>query len=200
MREWERLENCKLTPQALRSVPDRPYPTSCRCPLTPMRSALSRSSVATACSPLAAASASTIDSNPTSVPLCSATRWRVPRGITSTTGGSRPLSADRRGALYPAPAAEHDGRIVAVGQLVLFSTATGHAWLLDRSDLLAVRLARDGESELAHIEDTDSAFAIGWTGRRAAFVYSDRESGRVVILCLGITVWVPKKRHGAHRW
>jgi hypothetical protein len=83
-------------------------------------------------------------------------------------------------------AAEHDGRIVAVGQLVLFSTATGDAWLLDRSDLLAVRLARDGASEPVHIEDTDTAFAIGWTGRYRidgpAFVYSDRQSGRVVTI------------------
>src|ERR1700736_2821690 len=78
-------------------------------------------------------------------------------------------------------AAEHDGRIVAVGQLVLFSTVTGDAWLLDRSDLLAVRLARDGESEPVHIEDTDTAFAIGWMGRHrndgSAFVYSHRGGG-----------------------
>jgi len=40
-------------------------------------------------------------------------------------------------------AADHDGRIVAIGQLVLFSTDTGDAWLLDRSDLLAARLARE---------------------------------------------------------
>ena len=83
-------------------------------------------------------------------------------------------------------AAEHDSRIVAVGQLVLFSTATGDAWLLDRSDLLAARLARDGESEPVHIEDTDTAFAIGWKGHYCidgpAFVYSDRESGRVVTI------------------
>ena len=80
-------------------------------------------------------------------------------------------------------AAEHDGRIVAVGELALFSTATGYAWLLDRSDLLAVRLARDGEAEPVHIEDTDTVFTIGWTGRYRidgpALVYSDRESGRV---------------------
>jgi hypothetical protein len=83
-------------------------------------------------------------------------------------------------------AAEHDGRIVAVGQLVLFSTATGDAWLLDCSDLLAARLTRDGESEPVHIEDTDTAFTIGWTGRYRidgpAFVYSDREGGRVVTI------------------
>jgi hypothetical protein len=83
-------------------------------------------------------------------------------------------------------AAEHDGRIFAVGQLVLFSTATGDAWLLDRSDLLAARLARDGESEPVHIEDTDTAFAISWTGRYRidgpAVVYSDWENGRVVTI------------------
>ena len=39
-------------------------------------------------------------------------------------------------------AAEHDGRIVTIGQLVLFSTETGDAWLLDPPDHLAARLAR----------------------------------------------------------
>ena len=34
-------------------------------------------------------------------------------------------------------AADHDGRIVTIGQLVLFSTETGDAWLLDRTDFLA---------------------------------------------------------------
>ena len=58
-------------------------------------------------------------------------------------------------------AAAHDGRIVTIGQLVLFSTETGDAWLLDPSDQLAARLARDGESEPIHIEETDTTFAIG---------------------------------------
>ena len=38
-------------------------------------------------------------------------------------------------------AAEHDERIVTVGQLVFFSTETGDAWLLDTLDHLAARLA-----------------------------------------------------------
>jgi len=61
-------------------------------------------------------------------------------------------------------AAAHDGRIVTIGQLVLFSTETGDAWLLDPADRLAARLARDGESEPIHIEETDTTFAIGWKG------------------------------------
>jgi hypothetical protein len=83
-------------------------------------------------------------------------------------------------------AADHDGRIVAIGQLVLFSTDTGDAWLLDRSDRLAARLARNGETEPVHIEETDTAFTIGWKGSYRldgrAFVYSDQETGRVVTI------------------
>jgi hypothetical protein len=79
-------------------------------------------------------------------------------------------------------AADHDSRFVTIGQLVLFSTETGDAWLLDPTDRLAARLARDGESEPIHIEETDTTFAIGWKGRYRiegpAFVYSDRDTGR----------------------
>ena len=83
-------------------------------------------------------------------------------------------------------AGNHDGRIVVIGQLVLFSTDTGDAWLLDRSDQLAARLARNGETEPVEIEETDTAFTIGWKGSYRldgpAFVYSDRETGRVVTI------------------
>jgi hypothetical protein len=58
-------------------------------------------------------------------------------------------------------AADHHSRIVTVGELILFSTETGDAWLLDPADGLAARLARDGEKEPIHIEETDTTFAIG---------------------------------------
>jgi hypothetical protein len=61
-------------------------------------------------------------------------------------------------------AAEHDGRVVSFGQLVLFSTDTGDAWLLDLTDQLAAPLARDGHPEPIHLEETDTNFAIGWKG------------------------------------
>jgi len=80
-------------------------------------------------------------------------------------------------------AAQHDGRIVTLGQLLLFSTETGDAWLLDPSDQLATPVARDGEILSVHIEETDTSFAIGWTGAYqidgAAFVYWDMDSGNV---------------------
>jgi hypothetical protein len=79
-------------------------------------------------------------------------------------------------------AAERDGRIVTFGQLALFSTETGDAWLLDTADHLAARLARDGHPEPTQIEDTETTFAIGWKGQYriegAAFVYTDIDTGR----------------------
>ena len=83
-------------------------------------------------------------------------------------------------------AAHSHSRIVTIGQLVLFSTETGDAWLLDPADRLAARLARDGESEPIHIEETDTTFAIGWKGHYRidgrAFVYSDRDTGRLTTI------------------
>jgi len=74
-------------------------------------------------------------------------------------------------------AADHDGRVVTIGQLVLFSTETGDAWLLDPADQIAARLARDGDPEPIHIEEDDTTFAIGWKGRYRiegpAFIYVD---------------------------
>jgi hypothetical protein len=76
-------------------------------------------------------------------------------------------------------AAKHDNRIVTLPQLLLFSTETGDAWLLDPADHLAVPLARDGDPLPVYLEETDKNFAIGWTGTYridgAAFVYADKE-------------------------
>ncbi len=79
-------------------------------------------------------------------------------------------------------AADHDGRVVTIGQLVLFSSETGDAWLIDRDDRLALRLGSQGDPEPFHIEETDTSFAIDWKGHYRiegpAFVYTDRDSGR----------------------
>jgi hypothetical protein len=83
-------------------------------------------------------------------------------------------------------AAVHDGRFVSVGSLVLFSTDTGDAWLLDPSERLATRLAHDGEPEPVVIEETDTNFAVAWTGhyriKGTAFIYRDHASGRVTTI------------------
>lgn len=83
-------------------------------------------------------------------------------------------------------AAEHDGRFVTVASVVLFSTETGDAWLLDPADRLAARVARDGAPEDVYFEETETRFAIGWKGTYRidgpAFIYADRDSGRVVTI------------------
>jgi len=62
-------------------------------------------------------------------------------------------------------AAEHNGRIVSIGPLVLFSTKTGDAWILDPADQLAARLAYNGDPLPVYIEETNTDYAIGWQGR-----------------------------------
>jgi hypothetical protein len=83
-------------------------------------------------------------------------------------------------------AAERDGRLVTVGPLVLFSTETGDAWLLDPSDHLAARLARDGDPEELSFEETDTSFAIGWKGNYQingnAFVFIDCDTARLTTI------------------
>jgi hypothetical protein len=77
-------------------------------------------------------------------------------------------------------AARHHGRIVTLGQLILFATETGDAWLLDKEDGLAAALARDGDPEPVHIEETDANFTIEWKGQyrieAAAFIFVDRKT------------------------
>jgi hypothetical protein len=78
-------------------------------------------------------------------------------------------------------AAQHDSRIVSIGPLLLFSTETGDAWMLDPADQLATPIACQGAALSVHIEDTDRNFAVGWTGNYGIdgelFLYRDKDSG-----------------------
>lgn len=110
-------------------------------------------------------------------------RLKIKRGAGKQWVEGRSLRLAEEVRYIQRRAAQHDGRIVTLGQLLLFSTETGDAWLLDPSDQLATPLARDGEVLSVHIEETDTSFAIGWTGAYqidgAAFVYRDKDSGNV---------------------
>lgn len=59
-------------------------------------------------------------------------------------------------------AQERDGRIISLGELVLFSTQTGDAWVLDGEDELALCLCRDGVRQPFNITDTPAKFCIEW--------------------------------------
>lgn len=110
-------------------------------------------------------------------------RFRIKRG----SGKQRVQGKDFRLAdevrYIQRRAAQCDGRIVTVGPLLLFSTETGDAWMLDPADRLAAPIARDGDALSVHIEDTDTKFAVAWKGiyriDGAAFVFQDNDSGNV---------------------
>jgi hypothetical protein len=53
-------------------------------------------------------------------------------------------------------------RLVTLGALILFSTETGDAWMLDPQDGLALCLARAGDPQPFTITETATRFAIEW--------------------------------------
>src|SRR5713226_3060404 len=57
------------------------------------------------------------------------------------------------------------GKFGKFGELVLFSSESGDAWLLDTEDQTANRLAQDGSPLPVRILETDTRFAIEWQGK-----------------------------------
>ncbi len=56
------------------------------------------------------------------------------------------------------------GRVVALGPLVFFSTATGNAWMLDMEDRFALCLMIEGTRGPVTVVETRENFAIEWEG------------------------------------
>ncbi len=52
--------------------------------------------------------------------------------------------------------------MVTLGALILFSTETGDAWVLDAEDNLALCLARAGERQPFKVIETSNSFGIEW--------------------------------------
>jgi len=79
-----------------------------------------------------------------------------------------------------------DERVVTIGPLVLFSTATGDAWILDPSDGCGHCLCRNGARIPLPVVDRQEHVAIEWTGSYRiegdAFAFADsRGSVRTVL-------------------
>lgn len=113
-------------------------------------------------------------------------RRKIKRGAGKTALESKDFRLAEEIDYIQTRAAEHDGRLVTLGPLVLFSTETGDAWLLDPADHLAARVARDGDPEELYFEETDSTFAIGWKGNYQidgdAFIFIDGDTARVTTI------------------
>lgn len=119
------------------------------------------------------------------IPL-SPERWRRPLPCGASEGVAQQVDCFRLAdeiTYIQDKAADRDGRIVTIGQLILFSTDTVDAWLLDVTGQLAARLARDGDPEPIYPEETETSFAIEWQGHYriegSAFVYADSAIGSV---------------------
>jgi len=86
-----------------------------------------------------------------------------------------------------ARAAQFDSRVVTLGQLVFFSTASGDAWMLDPEDGLALKLAEAGIRNPAKVVETADRFTIEWTASYRldgeAFVTIDGSGQRVILGC-----------------
>jgi hypothetical protein len=111
-----------------------------------------------------------------------ARRLRKPGTDTRIVEGARWRLADEVQYIQRR-AAEYDSRIVTIGPLVLFSTETGDAWVLDPADHLAMPVAREGEFLPVRIAETATSFEIDWTGQYRidgdAFVYVDKNARKV---------------------
>jgi hypothetical protein len=58
-----------------------------------------------------------------------------------------------------------DSRIVSIGQLVLFSSESGDAWMPDPSEHLTVAWQAMDTLGRPHIDDTETTFTVAWTGQ-----------------------------------
>src|SRR6266536_3362452 len=71
------------------------------------------------------------------------------------------FSAEARSIQYSARA--HRCRVVKLGRIIFFSTATGDAWMLDPEDGFGACLARDGETRPIPIQETATKLEIAWS-------------------------------------
>ena len=83
-------------------------------------------------------------------------------------------------------AQEGHGCVVTLGPLLLFSTHSGDAWLLEPEGGLALCLARNGERLPVTILDTPTTFSIEWTAsyriHRDEFTVQERAGrGRCIL-------------------
>lgn len=83
-------------------------------------------------------------------------------------------------------AIQRDARVVSLGPLILFSTQSGDAWVLDPADGLALRLAQQGDPLPSRIIETPERYLIQWDRTYRidgdAFICLDSAGREVVIV------------------
>jgi hypothetical protein len=87
------------------------------------------------------------------------------KGRTRTTAryvAPRQMSVSAEVSYIRALAVQRDSRVVSIGPLILFSTQSGDAWVLDPADSLALRLAENGDPLPSRIIETPERYMIEW--------------------------------------
>lgn len=87
-------------------------------------------------------------------------RAAPPRSVQIVQGKDFSLRKELDDIIQAASAGE--GRIVTVGVLLLFSTGSGDAWVLDVEDNLALCLMRDFERCGTEVQESAENFSIRW--------------------------------------
>jgi hypothetical protein len=94
------------------------------------------------------------------------------------------FSAEARSIQYSAQA--RCVRVVKLGQIIFFSTASGDAWMLEPEDGCAVCLAREGEPGPIPIQETDTRLVIEWNAdyrvEGETFTVTERGGGQTQTL------------------
>lgn len=72
------------------------------------------------------------------------------------------MSVSAEVSYIKARAVQRDARVVCNSPLILFSTRTGDAWVLDSADGLALRLAQNGDTLPVRIIETPERYMIEW--------------------------------------
>jgi hypothetical protein len=85
-----------------------------------------------------------------------------PRRLFKVRRSTTQMSVNNEAKYIVQHAQKHDARIVKLGMLILFSTDSGDAWMLDPTDSFALCLARDGIPQAYQIIETETNFAIDW--------------------------------------
>jgi len=100
--------------------------------------------------------------------------------------GREQLSITKEANYIISRAQNREGRLVTLGSLLLFSTETGDAWILDSEDGFALCLARDGVEQPHKLAETSDNFSIEWNAdyhiEGDAFVVSNRAGAARTIL------------------
>jgi len=96
-------------------------------------------------------------------------------------------------------ASNGDSRVIGFGKLILFSTQTGDAWMLDWEDELAICLMKDRAQQPFEFRETEHQFAIQWQGRyhlaAGLFAYIDNQTPTHARVIGGYPTEAIRQRH-----